>query len=57
METVHIKIRNNTKREKHLLGLLRELAKTGRDIEFEDIRNDETNEAINDARTKKSGTT
>jgi antitoxin component of RelBE/YafQ-DinJ toxin-antitoxin module len=53
METVHLKIRTNTKRGKHLLGLLREMAKTGRDIEFEHIPNDETIEAINEARAKK----
>jgi hypothetical protein len=49
METVHFKIRTNTKRGKHLLGLLREMAKTGRDIEFEHIPNDETIEAMKQA--------
>jgi hypothetical protein len=46
---VHFKIRTNTKRGKHLLGLLREMAKTGRDIEFEHIPNDETIEAMKQA--------
>lgn len=49
METVHIKIRTNTKRGKHLLGLLREMAKTGRDIEFEHVPNDETIKAMKQA--------
>ncbi len=53
MGTAHLKIRTNTKRGKYLLGLLREMAKTGRDIEFEQIPNVETIEAINDARAKK----
>lgn len=53
MGTVHLKIRTNTKRGKYLLGLLREMAKTGREIEFENIPNDETIKAINDARAKK----
>ena len=49
METVHLKIRTNTKRGKHLLGLLREMAKTGRDIEFEHLPNDETIKAMKQA--------
>lgn len=49
METVHLKIRTNTKRGKHLLGLLREMAKTGRDIEFEHVPNDETKKAMKQA--------
>ena len=49
METVHLKIRTNTKRGKHLLGLLREMAKTGRDIEFEHVPNDETLKAMKQA--------
>jgi antitoxin component of RelBE/YafQ-DinJ toxin-antitoxin module len=53
MKTVHLKIRTNTNRGKYLLGLLREMAKTGRDIEFENIPNDETIEAIKNARAKK----
>ncbi len=53
MATVQVKIKTNTKRGKHILGLLQEMAKTGRDIEFEHIPNDETIEAINDARKKK----
>ncbi|MBW6536597.1 MAG: hypothetical protein K0B11_16425 [Mariniphaga sp.] len=49
METVHLKIRTNTKRGKHLLDLLREMAKTGRDIEFEHIPNQETIKAMKEA--------
>lgn len=53
METVQVKIKTSTKRVKYLLGLLQEMSKTGRDIEFEHIPNDETIEAINYARAKK----
>lgn len=53
MATVQVKIKTNTKRGKHIFGLLQEMAKTGRDIEFENIPNEETIKAINDAREKK----
>lgn len=53
METIHLKIRTNTKRGKYLLGLLREMAKTGKDIEFERIPNEETIEAMKEAETGK----
>jgi len=49
METVHLKIRTNTNRGKYLVGLLREMAKTGMDIEFEHIPNKETKKAIKEA--------
>ncbi len=49
METVHLKIRTNTNRGKYLVGLLREMAKTGRDIEFEHIPNQKTRKAIKEA--------
>jgi hypothetical protein len=49
METVHFKIRTNTNRGKYLVGLLREMAKTGRDIEFEHIPNQKTRKAIKEA--------
>jgi hypothetical protein len=49
METVHFTIRTNTQRGKYLLGLLREMAKTGRDIEFEHIPNQKTRKAIKEA--------
>jgi len=49
MATVQVKIKTNTKRGKYLYGLLKEMAKTGRDIEFEHIPNDETIKAMKDA--------
>lgn len=49
MESVSFTVRTNTKRGKYLLGLLREMAKTGRDIEFEPIPNDETQKAMKEA--------
>lgn len=52
MKTVHIR-RINAKRGKQPLGLLLEMVKTGRDIEFGNIPNDDTVKAINDARVKK----
>lgn len=51
METIHLKIRTNTKRGKYLLGLLWEMAKTGKDIEFEHIPNEETIKAMMEAET------
>ncbi|MFW6275564.1 MAG: hypothetical protein ACOC2M_02915 [bacterium] len=54
MATVQVKIRTNTKRGKYLLGLLQEMAKTGRDIEFENIPNDETIKAMKDAEQGKA---
>jgi len=35
MSTVTVKINTSTKRGEHVLGLLRELAKTGKDIQLE----------------------
>lgn len=54
MATIQVKIKTNTKRGKHLLGLLQEMAKTGRDIEFEHIPNDETIKAMKDAEQGKA---
>ncbi len=42
MSTVTIKISNTTKRGKYIAGLLREMAKTGKDIKIENIPNIET---------------
>lgn len=49
MATVQVKIKTNTKRGKYLYGLLKEMAKTGRDIEFEHNPNDETIKAMKEA--------
>jgi hypothetical protein len=44
-----LKIKTNTKRGKYLLGLLRGMVKTGRDIEFEHFPNDKTIKAMKQA--------
>lgn len=49
MSTITIKISNTTKRGKYIVGLLREMAKTGKDIEIENIPNAETIKAMKDA--------
>ncbi|SHJ21082.1 hypothetical protein SAMN05444280_11376 [Tangfeifania diversioriginum] len=54
MATVQVKIKTNTKRGKYLYGLLKEMAKTGRDIEFEHTPNDETIEAMKEAEQGKT---
>ena len=54
MATIQVKIKTNTKRGKYLLGLLKEMAKTGRDIEFEHIPNDETIKAMKEAEQGKA---
>jgi len=53
MATITVKIKDTTERGKHILGLLQEMAKTGKDIEIEHIPNKETIKAINEARQKK----
>lgn len=49
MSTITIKISNTTKRGKYIVGLLREMAKTGKDIKIENIPNAETIKAMKDA--------
>lgn len=49
MSTITIKINNTTKRGKYIVGLLREMAKTGKDIKIEKIPNEETIAAMKDA--------
>jgi len=53
MAIVTVKINNKSKRGKHLIALLSDMAKYGNDIQLEDMPNAETVEAINDARAKK----
>lgn len=53
MATVTVKINSKSKRGKHLIELLTELAKDGNDIQLENMPNDETIKAIMDARAKK----
>lgn len=49
MATITVKINNTTRRGKHVIGLLRELARTGKDIQLENTPNAETIQAIKDA--------
>lgn len=53
MESVIVHISGKTNRGKYLIGLLKDLAKNGNDIKIEDIPNEETKEAIEDARQKR----
>jgi hypothetical protein len=53
METVNVRISPRTSRGKHLIALLRELAKDWNEIIFDEIPNSETNQAIDDARIGK----
>lgn len=53
MATVTVKINNKSKRGKHLIALLTDMAKHGKDIQLENVPNDETVKAIKDARAKK----
>ena len=49
MATITVKINNTTRRGKHVIGILRELARTGKDIQLENTPNAETIKAIEDA--------
>ena len=53
MATVTVKIDSKSKRGKHLIALLSDMAKHGNDIQLEDAPNSQTINAIKDARTKK----
>lgn len=53
MSTITVKISSTTRRGKYLSDLLKEMARTGKDIKIEQTPNAETIEAINDARHKK----
>lgn len=53
MAIVTFKINNKSKRDKHLIALLSDMAKYGNDIQLEDMPNAETIKAINDAVAKK----
>ena len=53
MTTVTVKINSKSRRGKHILAILSDMAKHGNDIQLENIPNTETIKAINDARTKK----
>ena len=49
MATITVKINNTTRRGKHVIGLLCELARTGKDIQLENTPNAKTIKAIKDA--------
>ncbi len=49
MSTITIRVKNSTKRGKYIIGLLREMAKTGKDIEIENVPNAETTKAMKEA--------
>jgi antitoxin component of RelBE/YafQ-DinJ toxin-antitoxin module len=53
MATVKVTIDSKSKRGKHLIALLSDMAKHGNDIQLENVPNNETIKAINDARAKK----
>ena len=53
MEAVTVRISPNTTRGKYLIGLLKDLAKDGKDVVFYDMPNDETIQSVEDARSKK----
>lgn len=53
MDSVTVKINPHTRRGKYLIGLLKDLAKDGNDVEFDLIPNDETTQAIEEARSGK----
>lgn len=50
MSTVTVRISSKSKRGKHLIALLSDMAKQGNDIEMENIPNAETVKAIEDVR-------
>ena len=53
MDSVTVKINPHTRRGKYLISLLKDLAKDGNDVEFDLIPNDETIQAIEEARSGK----
>jgi hypothetical protein len=53
MEALTVKISGKTARGKYLIGLLKDMAKMGNDIQIENIPNEETRISIEDARQKK----
>jgi ribosomal protein L2 len=50
MTTVTVKINSKSRRGKHILAILADMAKLGNDIEMENIPNAETIKAIEDVR-------
>ena len=53
MATVTVKINSKSKRGKHLIALLSDMAQQGNDIQLENMPNDKTAKAIKDAQSKK----
>ncbi len=52
MAIITVKIHNTTNRGKYIIGLLKEMAKTGKNIELENVPNKETIKALNDAKQR-----
>lgn len=52
MSTVTVRINSKSKRGKHLIALLSDMAKQGNDIQLEHIPNAETITALDDAHKK-----
>ena len=50
MSIVTVRIKSNSKRGKHILAILSDMAKLGNEIEMENIPNAETVKAIEDVR-------
>lgn len=50
MSTVTVRIKSNSKRGKHILAILSDMAKLGNEVELENIPNAETVKAIEDVR-------
>ena len=50
MSTVTVRIKSNSKRGKHILAILSDMAKLGNEIELDNIPNAETTKAIEDVR-------
>ena len=50
MSTVTVRIKSNSKRGKHILAILSDMAKLGNEIELDNIPNAETIKAIEDVR-------
>ena len=50
MSTVTVRINSKSKRGKHILAILADMAKLGNDIEMDNIPNAETVKAIEDVR-------
>ena len=53
MSIVTVRINSKSKRGKHLIAILSDMAKLGNDVQLENIPNAETIKALDDAHNKK----